>query len=61
MRNSIADERKKLDTIVEGRCQAFTIDIERKILQKMNAIMTENQALRDEMINKLEKANKEQD
>lgn len=42
MRGKIIEERKKLDTIVEGRCQAFTIEIERKILQKMNLVMNEN-------------------
>lgn len=36
------EERRKLDTIVEGRCQAYTIDTERKILQRMNLVMTEN-------------------
>lgn len=32
MRHKILEERRKLDTIVEGRCQAYTIEIERKLL-----------------------------
>lgn len=32
MRYKILEERRKLDTLVEGRCQAYTIEIERKIL-----------------------------
>ena len=32
MKSKILDERKKLDTLVEGRCQAYTIEIERKLL-----------------------------
>lgn len=42
MRNKILEERRKLDTIVEGKCQAYTIEIERKLLQKLNLTMTEN-------------------
>jgi hypothetical protein len=36
MRVKILDERRKLDTIVEGRCQAYTIDVERKLAIKFN-------------------------
>ena len=32
MRFKILEERRKLDTLVEGRCQAYTIEIERKLL-----------------------------
>lgn len=47
MKGQIAEERRKLDTLVEGRCQAYTIEIERKLLARLNAIMTENQYLRE--------------
>ena len=41
-RLKILEERRKMDTIVEGRCQAYTIEIERKLLQRMGLVMTEN-------------------
>ncbi len=55
-RAKILEERRKLDTIVEGRCQAYTIEIERKILQKMNNVMSENEILREELLKKLNQA-----
>ncbi|CDW87201.1 UNKNOWN [Stylonychia lemnae] len=61
MRNKILEERRKLDTIVEGKCQAYTIEIERKILQRLQQTMIENQTLREEMLKKMDKATKEQD
>ena len=42
MKAQIAEERRKLDTLVEGRCQAYTIEIERKLLARLNATMQEN-------------------
>jgi hypothetical protein len=56
MRYKILEERRKLDTIVEGRCQAYTIEIERKLLTRLKDTLVENQTLREEMLNKIEKA-----
>jgi hypothetical protein len=56
MKANIAEERRKLDTLVEGRCQAYTIEIERKLLARLNATMQENQQLREEMLKKMELA-----
>jgi hypothetical protein len=41
---------------VEGRCQAYTIEIERKLLTRLKDTLVENQTLREEMLNKIEKA-----
>lgn len=57
MRYKILEERRKLDTLVEGRCQAYTIEIERKLLARMKDTLNENQTLREEMLVKIEKAN----
>lgn len=56
MRYKILEERRKLDTLVEGRCQAYTIEIERKLLARLKDTLTENQTLREEMLLKIEKA-----
>jgi hypothetical protein len=56
MRYKILEERRKLDTIVEGRCQAYTIEIERKLLGRLKDVLGENQTLREEMLGKIEKA-----
>lgn len=60
MRYKILEERRKLDTLVEGRCQAYTIEIERKLLARMKDTLNENQTLREEMLAKIEKANEGQ-
>lgn len=56
MRYKILEERRKLDTLVEGRCQAYTIEIERKLLSRLKDTLQENQTLREEMLAKIEKA-----
>lgn len=56
MRYKILEERRKLDTLVEGRCQAYTIEIERKLLARLKDTLAENQTLREELIEKMEKA-----
>jgi hypothetical protein len=50
MRYKILEERRKLDTLVEGRCQAYTIEIERKLLIRLKDTLGENQTLREEML-----------
>jgi hypothetical protein len=42
MRFKILEERRKLDTLVEGRCQAYTIEIERKLLGRLKDTLGEN-------------------
>jgi hypothetical protein len=42
MRFKILEERRKLDTLVEGRCQAYTIEIERKLLARLKDTLGEN-------------------
>lgn len=56
MRFKILEERRKLDTLVEGRCQAYTIEIERKLLARLKDTLAENQTLREEMLAKIESA-----
>lgn len=41
MRIKILEERRKLDTIVEGRCQAYTIEIERKLAVRLATAVSE--------------------
>lgn len=60
MRFKILEERRKLDTLVEGRCQAYTIEIERKLLGRLKDTLGENQTLKEEMLLKLEKATEDQ-
>jgi hypothetical protein len=50
MRFKILEERRKLDTLVEGRCQAYTIEIERKLLGRLKDTLGENQTLKEEML-----------
>lgn len=50
----MAQERSKLDTIQEGKNQAFTIEIESRILQKIGARMDDNQHLKEELLARLE-------
>jgi hypothetical protein len=54
MRYKILEERRKLDTLVEGRCQAYTIEIERKLLARLKDTLSENQTLREEILAKME-------
>ena len=56
MRYKILEERRKLDTLVEGRCQAYTIEIERKLLARLKDILGENQTLKEEILSKMEKS-----
>jgi hypothetical protein len=56
MRYKILEERRKLDTLVEGRCQAYTIEIERKLLARLKDILAENQTLKEEILSKMEKS-----
>lgn len=53
-KNKIFEERKKLDTIVEGRCQAYTVEIERRVINRMNNIVDETASIKEEMLNRLE-------
>jgi len=60
MRYKILEERRKLDTLVEGRCQAYTIEIERKLLARLKDTLSENQTLKEEMLTKIEAATEQQ-
>jgi hypothetical protein len=60
MRYKILEERRKLDTLVEGRCQAYTVEIERKLLARLKDTLSENQTLREEMLTKIEAATEKQ-
>jgi len=46
---------------VEGRCQAYTIEIERKVLSKLNSVLMENEAMKEEIYLKLEFHRSEQE
>ena len=58
-RAKLIDERKRMDTILEGRCQAYVIDIERKVLGKMGTVLTETHAMKDEILARVEFAKNE--
>ena len=56
MRIKILDERRKLDTIVEGRCQAYTIEVERKLAIRLGTAISETEALKEEVLGRLDKS-----
>ena len=54
-----SEERQKLDTIQQGRNQAYTIEIEGRILNKVEAILDENKKFKEDIFNKLDQSAQE--
>lgn len=54
-----SEERQKLDTIQQGRNQAYTIEIEGRILNKVEAILDENKKFKQDIFNKLDQSAQE--
>ena len=59
LKDHLLQERQKQDTIQEGKNQAYTIEIESRILQKIGARMDDNQHLKEEILARLEHQNQE--
>lgn len=59
LREQLADERAKLDTIQQGKNQAYTIEVEGRILNKVGAVLEENKKFKDDIFRKLERQGKE--
>lgn len=59
LKDHILQDRQKQDTIQEGKNQAYTIEIESRILQKIGARMDDNQHLKEEILARLEHQNQE--
>lgn len=47
--DTMEERRKEQDTLLEGRCQAFTVESERKLIQKINLLFGRLDALKDTM------------
>ena len=54
LKMSLNDERQKNDTILQGKSQQYTIEIEGRILNKVSAILDENSKLKQEIFNKVD-------
>ena len=50
LKEKLAEEREKLDTIQQGKNQAFTIEVEGKILNKVQALIEDNKKFENEFI-----------
>ena len=50
LKEKLAEEREKLDTIQQGKNQAFTIEVEGKILNKVQALIEDNNKFENEFI-----------
>lgn len=44
---TLEEARKEKDTLLEGRCQAFTVESERKLIQKINLLFGRMDAIKD--------------
>lgn len=53
LRENLANERLKADTIMEGKAQQYTIEIESRVLQKVSQMMDDSNKMREEILNKL--------
>ena len=54
LRTSLAQERVKMDTILEGKNQEFTVEAEKRILNKVATILDENARFKSDVYSKLE-------
>ena len=54
LRESLAQERFKMDTIIEGKNQSFTVESEKRVLQKVATILKENDGFKEQVFQKLE-------
>lgn len=54
LKEQLAQERQKMDTIQEGKNQAYTVEAEKRILNKVTTILDENSAFKGEVFAKLE-------
>lgn len=54
LKESLAQERQKMDTIQEGKNQAYTVEAEKRILNKVTTILDENTKFKSEVYKKLE-------
>jgi len=57
LKEKLINDRKKLDAIQEGKAQAYTIEIESRVLQKVSAIMDESAKMRQDILARLEQQN----
>lgn len=53
-KESLAEDRFKMDTIVEGKNQQFTIESEKRVLNKVASILKANEGFKAEVFEKLE-------
>lgn len=54
LQETLAQERLKMDTIQEGKNQAYTVEAEKRILNKVTTIIDENTKFKSEMYSKLD-------
>ena len=57
LKESLATERAKYDTIQQGKNQQYTIEVEGRILNKVSAVLDENSKLKQEIFKKVDQCN----
>ena len=54
LKEKLAGERSKYDTIQQGKNQQYTIEVEGRILNKVSAVLDENTKLKNEIFKKVD-------
>lgn len=54
LREQLAQERFKNDTIIEGKNQSFTVESEKRVLDKVATILRENDGFKQDVFEKLQ-------
>ena len=57
LKEALASDRVKYDTIQQGKNQQYTIEVEGRILNKVSAILDENTKLKQEIFKKVDQCN----
>lgn len=53
LRDNLLNERLKGDTIMEGKAQQYTIEIESRVMQKVSQMLDDSTKMREEILSKL--------
>ena len=59
LKESLANERKKLDMVLEGKNKQYVIEIESRILNKVNTILEESSKMKSELIGQIHRQSTE--
>lgn len=59
LRDNLLNERLKQDTIMEGKAQQYTIEIESRVMHKVSQMLDDSTKMREEILGKLQMLNSE--